>query len=432
LGPVKVLDIDVGSGPRALEGLAGYAAVYGLARRNGTPVGVVELPLRDGRCSAETLAREIAALGPAISSADERPALPASWRPASSPPAKAPASLPSLTVAICTRDHPHDLARCLDSLGRAEAPDFEVLVVDNAPLSDATERLVRDRYPAARYAREPRPGLDWARNRAIAEARGEVIAFTDDDVVVDPAWPRALAAAFAEDPSVMAVTGPVIPHELATDAQILFERYRGFARGFTRKRARANPARGPIAASFGLAGDFGTGANMAFRRSLFARVGPFDPALDVGTVTNGGGDLEMFFRVLKAGHALVYEPRALVRHRHRPTMPELRRQITDQGIGFSAYLDRSRRAYPDERWAFARVRLWWFAKTLYRLLRPRAVPRADLRRLSVAELAGLWIGLSRYPRAAAAAERIRAAWPEGALTPRAASDLSDVPEWSSR
>ena len=71
------------------------------------------------------------------------------------------------------------------------------------------------------------------------------------------------------------------------------------------------------ATQHGGAGMFGTGANMAYRRSLFDKIGYFDPALDVGTATNGGGDLEMFFRVLKEGYVLVYEPRAVVRHRHR-------------------------------------------------------------------------------------------------------------------
>ena len=64
--------------------------------------------------------------------------------------------------------------------------------MDNAPSSEATRRLVERRGGRARYVREGRPGLDWARNRAIAEAAGEVIAFTDDDVEVDPGWIRAL------------------------------------------------------------------------------------------------------------------------------------------------------------------------------------------------------------------------------------------------
>lgn len=104
----------------------------------------------------------------------------------------------------------------------------------------------------------------------------------------------------------------------------------------------------------------------------------------------------MFFRVLKEGHVLVYEPRAMVRHRHRRTMAELRRQITDHGIGFSAYVVRSMKAYPDERMAFTRLAAWWYGKTLFRMLFPKTTPAGALRRLGVAELGGCVIGLSRY------------------------------------
>ena len=133
-----------------------------------------------------------------------------------------------MTVAICTRDRTEDLAICLDSLDRVDYEDFEIVVVDNAPASDATRLLVERRGGRVRYVREPRPGLDWARNRAIAEATGDVVAFADDDVTVDPGWLRALAAAFGTDEAVAAVTGLVLPAELQTEAQVLFERYRSF------------------------------------------------------------------------------------------------------------------------------------------------------------------------------------------------------------
>ena len=218
------------------------------------------------------------------------------------------ASAPLVTVAVCTRDRAGDLAACLDSLVSLDYPNVDRLVVDNDPPDDSTERFVGDRFPSVRYVREPRPGLDWARNRAILECRGELLAFTDDDVVVDPGWVTALVEIFNADPGVMAVTGLVIPHELVTDAQRLFETYGGFGRGFARRWYRA-PAGRSIAMPYAGSGKFGTGANMAYRRTLFDHVGGFDPALDVGTCTNGGGDLEMFFRVLKAGHTLVYAPR---------------------------------------------------------------------------------------------------------------------------
>jgi hypothetical protein len=139
---------------------------------------------------------------------------------------------------------------------------------------------------------------------------------------------------------------------------------------------------------------------MAYRRSVFADIGRFDPALDVGTVTNGGGDLEMFFRVLQAGHALAYEPSALVRHRHRRDYAQLRTQITDFGIGFYAYLVRTGIAYPHLRFAITRFAIGWLwrrnvRRLLASLMRPRPFPRD----LIVAELWGSLRGLGRYPKA---------------------------------
>ncbi|MEP6688991.1 MAG: glycosyltransferase, partial [Gemmatimonadales bacterium] len=254
-------------------------------------------------------------------------------------PAEGSGAAPSVTVAVCTRDRPEDLARCLDALQALRYPALELLVVDNAPATDDTERLVRARA-GVRYVREPAPGLDWARNRAIAEATGDVIAFTDDDVVVDPDWAGALAAVFRDDPRAGAVTGLVRPLELETEAQRLFERYRSFARGSARLRAMVPPGTESVAARYGMSGSFGTGANMAFRRRLFDEFGGFDPCLGAGTVTRGGDDLEIFFRVVKTGWALVYEPAAVVHHRHRREMAELMGQIRDHGISFSSYVVR--------------------------------------------------------------------------------------------
>jgi len=389
LAPVALLELDFDRLPESLDGLGDAVAAEALVRRQGEPVGWVRLPVSDGRCSA-------AAIRAALDGLVLPPPRPA-----------APAGGLMVTVAVCTRDRPQELGRCLDSLERAAYQDFEVIVVDNAPSSEATRRLVERRGGRARYVREGRPGLDWARNRAIAEAAGEVIAFTDDDVEVDPGWIRALAAAFAADETVAAVTGLVLPGELATEAQVLFERYRGYGRGFARRRI-APPAGEPLARRFGAAGDYGTGANMAFRRSLFGRIGHFDPALDVGTPTRGGGDLEMFFRVLKAGHVLVYEPRAIVHHRHRRSMEALRGQIEDHGVSFSAYMVRCALAYPDERPAFARLAGWWWAKTAFRVVWPKARPSWTLRRLGLAELRGCLVGLTRYPTAKRAAARLAA------------------------
>lgn len=412
-------ETELSQPPQPLVGLTGAARARCLVRLHGVPLGEVEVPLSNGICRAETL-REAALrdlAGPitrqhllnllgAAGPAAEQPAEQADWTLSAAlnaPPAPpvAALALPSLTVAVCTRDRPEDLARCLEALLRLDYPDLDLLVVENAGRTDAAERVVAACGGRVRLVREERPGLDWARNRAVLEARGEVVAFTDDDVIVDSGWARALGEAFAEDPAVMAVTGLVLPLELSTEAQALFERYGGFGRGFVRRRFCLDQGSGQLAGlAFGGTGECGTGANMAYRRRVFDEVGYFDPALDVGTVTNGGGDLEMFFRVIKGGHPLVYEPRAVVRHRHRREYAELRTQLANNGVGFYSYLVRSALAYPEERAELLRLGTWWFGHwDLRRLLGSFLLPPALPRDLILAEIRGVLQGLTRYPRA---------------------------------
>ena len=401
-----------------------------LCRLHGRPVGFVRVPIEAGGIATDVLIRElidehakdfIVPLAERAVAMGRAPGWPDVESLFQGGPEKRLAD-PHVTVAVCTRDRTTDLHACLDALLHVDYPNVELLVVDNAPSSDATRRLVADRYPQVRYVREPRPGLDWARNRAILETRSDILAFTDDDVVVDPGWVTALVRVFLADPEVMAVTGLVMPHELTTDAQHIFESYGGFGRGFARRWFRA-PANVPVASAHAGTGKFGTGANMAFWRRVFDDIGGFDPALDVGTCTNGGGDLEMFFRVLKAGHTLVYEHSAIVRHRHRRTYAELRTQIANNGVGFYSFLSRTASAYPDERRAvirFGAYWLWWWnvRRLLRGLLRKEPVP-IDL---TAAELRGSIAGLRRYPGARRRAGAIAAAFPgEPLLKPGARS-----------
>jgi GT2 family glycosyltransferase len=411
---MKLVDIELSSPPTSIEGLDGYVILKALVRLHGTPIGYVQVPVIGGCCTATALRKAILEqyswpiirhLLCDLLAAPPRPGGLCITDLLDVPHPACNETLPLVTVAVCTRDRPADLALCLDALNRLDYPNLDILVVDNAPSSDATERQVRTTYPNVRYVREPRPGLNWARNRAIIEAHGEILAYTDDDVVVDPEWARALANIFVENPEVMAVTGLVLPYELETEAQLFFEWYGGFGRGFERKWYRMDQESGERWKCYGT-GQFGTGANMAYRHSLFDQIGYFDPALDVGTVTNGGGDLEMFFRVLKEGHTLVYEPSAIVRHRHRRDYTRLRTQIANNGMGLYSYFVRSALVYPDERSVFIRFGLWWlWWWNIRRLLISLARP---LRDLILVELWGSFIGLGRYQKAQRAAAQITA------------------------
>ncbi|ESA32850.1 glycosyl transferase family 2 [Leptolyngbya sp. Heron Island J] len=419
LYPIKIADIDLSQPIQNVENLEGYIAFKGLVRVRERILGYIQLPITNDSVAAEaityavmeqhswgfieTFLRNRLAAGDKENTFnfhnlfDDRTDLVAQ-------------AYPFVTVAVCTRDRAADLALCLQGLAAVDYPHFEVLVVDNAPTNDDTRQLLEQEFPQFRYVCEPRPGLDWARNRAIFEAKGDIIAYTDDDVVVDQYWVKSLARVFADNDDVMAVTGLVVPYELETESQVLFETYGGFGRGFERKWYRPTNQRLPY--QWLGAGQFGTGANMAYRRSVFEEIGYFDPALDVGTVTNGGGDLEMFFRVLKEGHTLVYEPDAMVRHRHRRDYAKLRSQIANNGIGLFSYFSRASSYYPDEKGSFYKLSIWWLwwwnlRRLLFSYLHPFRFPKD----LIIAEFLGCFQSLGRYWQAHKNAQKIAKDFP---------------------
>lgn len=297
---------------------------------------------------------------------------------------------PTCTVAVCTRDRPEDLGRCLDAIERLDPPPDAVLVVDNAPRGDTTRRLVASK-PGVQYVLEERPGLDIARNRALREATTDVVAFTDDDAVPDPAWLGALRRGF-DEPGVLCVTGLTLPLEMVTRAQEAFEEYGGFARGF-RRRVFSAAGDNPL-----LPGQIGAGVNMALRRTVMGLVGGFDEALDAGTPTRSGGDHDMFTRVLTAGYEVVYEPAALVRHRHRQGWRELADTLHGYGVG--TYAAWTRALLHDGEFGVLSAAWGWFRHDqLRRVLRALAGrPGAPPLSLAWAELRGCLAGPWAYLR----------------------------------
>jgi len=248
----------------------------------------------------------------------------------------------AVAVIIATTGRTATLDRCLYSLTPLRRDDLEIIVVDNRPDVRTRELVsqwsVRDRR--VRYVAEGRSGLPIARNRGIAETRAEFVAFTDDDVVVDPNWLPWLLAPFV-DAKVAAVTGMVLPLELETVAQKLFEQYAGFCKGFERHvyDLRSNRADERLLYPY-WGGMFGSGNSMAFRRAGLVAAGGFDPALGVGTIPHGE-DIEAMSKAILRGGELVYEPRSLCWHEHRRDDDALRRQVFNYGVGFTAVLTKA-------------------------------------------------------------------------------------------
>ncbi len=241
-----------------------------------------------------------------------------------------PARVP-VSVVICTRNRARQLHQCLLMLQKLTCLPSEIIVIDNAPIDDDTQE-VTGQFSTVTYVREPRIGLDIARNTGVDAASFPIVAFVDDDVQVDPLWVYHVWKTF-DDPETAAMTGLVIASELETEAQYIFEKFWSFNRGYTdvvygssffNKHLHHGPPVWRI----------GAGANMAFRKAVFEEVGKFDEILDVGAA-GCNGDSEMWYRILANGYKIHYNPRAVVFHEHRNELKNLRKQIFFYMRGFT-------------------------------------------------------------------------------------------------
>ncbi len=231
----------------------------------------------------------------------------------------------SISVVVPTRNRPERLAACLRSLLALQDEPLEIIVVDNAPVASDEPSATREVVEAAgvRYVAEPRRGSSAARNAGVAASRGEIVAFVDDDETVHRGWLASLAAGFC-DP-VGLVTGLILPAELGTEAQLIFEQRYSFARGYVARTFdtelyRANRHREVPAWEIGGSG------NMAIRREVFERLGGFDERLGAGRA-GGCEELELFYRALATGVTCRYEPAAVTHHHHRREHEALKRQL---------------------------------------------------------------------------------------------------------
>ncbi len=318
----------------------------------------------------------------------------------------------TITIAVCTHDRPETLRRALASARAQEPSPDETLVVDNAPTDDATREMLESEFPEVRRETEPVLGLDFARNAALREAKGDVVAFVDDDVVLEADAVDVLRRVFADD-RVAACTGRVTALCLDTDGQRLFEANGGFDRGEERVTLpddEHRPLHGRRAPRIAWALSIGSGSCLAVRREAARAVGGFDEALDLGAALPGGGDHDMMWRLLRAGHRVVYEPELRARHEHRKGRDDALRQIIGHQRGLIAMLVKSmREAGGADRRALVAFLAWRLLKPGVRIAR-RLIGR-DV--LPVGALLRMWGaclgGLSAYDRARRLAARRREA-----------------------
>jgi GT2 family glycosyltransferase len=226
----------------------------------------------------------------------------------------------SVTVVVSTRNRGAMIEPALRSLMALDYPTFDVVVVDQSTNS-ATQDCVREvaaSDPRIQYLPSTRVGLSSGRNAGVAASSAEVIAFTDDDCVVEPGWLSAIDQEL-RDPDVAGVFGRVLP-----DVQ---GRRSGIDLAFKDSTVRVEYSGKAIPWYVG------HGANMAFRRGDLVAVGAFDEVLGAGGKLPSHEDCDMSYRLLASGRRLVFAPRSLVYHRQWRDWDERKRTEFAYGIG---------------------------------------------------------------------------------------------------
>jgi GT2 family glycosyltransferase len=229
-----------------------------------------------------------------------------------------------ISVAIATRDRPEALARCLESLQACEVLPAEVVVADQSAGPAARGAVTRADGPSlrVRWVDGGSGGLAGAQQAAFRHARMGLVAVLDDDCVADPSWIEALERAFAENPDVALACGRVVP--LPGEGVPVASRTSRVRRRFGRRALPWN---------------VGSGNNFALRRDWFDRVGGCDERLGPGTPGRGALDMDLFYRVLRAGGPALYEPAAVVGHERATRAGRLaRRRPYGFGMGVACVI----------------------------------------------------------------------------------------------
>jgi GT2 family glycosyltransferase len=348
---VRLVDLD---GPpadlqlRSERRPVAYRSLLAVARLDGEPLGAVAVPVGPhGRVSGAWLAEVLRCeLDPRLRDA------PAGQSRARSRRRGSPARPMTASVVVTGSHDPMLLERCLRSIFACNDRTLEVIVVEQRTASPPMLRMLDERFEGERrlhLVEAAGAGVSRARNAGLADAAGEVVMFVDDDVVVDAQWINRWRAAFDGDHDIACVTGLILPPRLENDGQLAGEQFASLARGFRRKAFRVPDGRTTHPFFYYTPGSMGSGANTALRADVARELGGLDVALGPGTPSLGGEDLDIYARLLEAGHAVAYDPSVIVWQERDGGVAQLRRQVVRQGVSVGAALAKQLATTSDRR-----------------------------------------------------------------------------------
>ena len=215
---------------------------------------------------------------------------------------------PFVSIIVCSYNGAKTLAQCLESLGKLDYPNYEVILVDDGSTDDTAE--IAARFPEVRYFHQTNHGLSHARNHGAAVAKGEIFAYTDSDCMADPDWLYYLLSTLLSG-DYAGVGGPNVSPP---------------ARNWVQACVAAAPGGPSHVLLTDTVAEHIPGCNMAWYRWAFESIGGFDPEYH-----KAGDDVDFCWRVQQAGHEIAFSPTALVWHYRRFTLRAFRKQ--QEGYG---------------------------------------------------------------------------------------------------
>ncbi len=413
--PSRVIEIELTQALETITGLEAFGAVRALVMLQGTPLGWVQVAVREGECAAQDLAAAILAeyrprilqwllaqgLGAGL---DVGQATLAQLLSCASENARADVSSPSrpsVTVALClpVSDGPvsdglvsggKDSSDCwsktlaaLAQLEKGPEQDLEILVVGAPAAGD------RDAY---RYVASAESDLSRLRNLAIAQAQGDIIAFLAPDIAVRPTWLSTLVQSFVQDPSVAAMSGPLVPWESMQAATHILDRHQLLPQSFGchwhRFGDNASDRQAQILFNNSLNPE-----NFALRRSALER--SLQAASDEAFGHLDGSIQALAFTLIRQGKTLFYDPRAWVYDQRDQSLAAVQKRLKANTKAQASYFAQGwlqQGAAPaNHRWSFFKESLGGLRWSLRCwLLNP-----SDVRPFHAAEVLGTLAGMGQ-------------------------------------
>ena len=249
--------------------------------------------------------------------------------------------LPFVSIVVPVYQAEETIERCLQSLLAQDYPEHrrEILIVDNNS-RDRTPELVK-KYPVKRLF-EKSQGVCYARNRGLAEAQGELLAYTDSDCFAEKDWISRLVEAFNEE-GIGGVGGHVEPYP----SNNIIEKYIAAKEILSQEVMFRQKENSP---------PFFITANVIYRTDILRRLGGFD-----NFFKTAGEDADLSWRIVEAGYRLKMAPRAVVYHKHRSNLKKLWGQMFSYGVGTTALFKKHHQKFGKKCWIHLRAykNIWW-------------------------------------------------------------------------